>query len=148
MRLIRLLDPAIGHTFLGNQNFVQRNYQSESLCNLNRSHCGEVTHVTKNRSGSLNVHGDDNLWICSHFKGFVNIKVVVSVHKTLNSWKGIVHDRACCLSGMTEDGISKALDQQSIRQTIHRKGCCSRTDTYLFTFVMNDYPSIYQIWLL
>ncbi|XP_048246319.1 uncharacterized protein LOC125377331 [Haliotis rufescens] len=108
--------------------------------------CGEVTNVTKLRSGSLLVECARRQQSINllDLNEFVNIKVVVSVHKTLNSCKGIVRDRARCLSDMSEDDIAKELDQQSVtavkRFTVKRDGVVQLTNTYLFTFARTTIP--------
>ncbi|XP_048249780.1 uncharacterized protein LOC125378373 [Haliotis rufescens] len=108
--------------------------------------CGEVTNVTKLRSGSLLVEcarRQQSIKLLD-LNEFVNIKVVVAVHKTLNSCKGIVRDRARCLSNMSEDDIAKELDQQSVtavkRFIVKRDGVVQPTNTYLFTFARTTIP--------
>ncbi|XP_071099091.1 uncharacterized protein [Haliotis cracherodii] len=108
--------------------------------------CGEVTKVTKLRSGSLFVEcawRQQSINLLDLYQ-FVNIKLVVSVHKTLNSCKGIVHDRARCLSDMSKDDIAKELDQQSVtavkRFAVKRDGVVQPTNTYLLTFARTTIP--------
>ncbi|XP_048248809.1 uncharacterized protein LOC125378050 [Haliotis rufescens] len=108
--------------------------------------CGKVTNVTKLRSGSLLVECAQRQQSINllGLKEFVNIKVAVSEHRTLNSYKGIVRDRARCLSGMTEDEIVKELVQQSVtavkRFTVKKDGLVVDTNTYLFTFARSKIP--------
>ncbi|XP_071105275.1 uncharacterized protein [Haliotis cracherodii] len=74
------------------------------------------------------------------------IKVVVSVHKSLNSCKGIVRDKTHCLSGMPEDDIAKELEQQSVttvkRFTFKNDGVVEPINTYLFTLDMDRSPAM------
>ncbi|XP_071086572.1 uncharacterized protein [Haliotis cracherodii] len=112
-----------------------------------QSVCGEVKNVTHLRNGSLLVE-------CARrqqsvnllgLQQFVNTQVVVSVHKSLNSCRGIVRDRAKCLSDMTEDEIAAALTHQGVtsvkRFTRKQYNNVIKTNTYLFTFRLSAIPT-------
>ncbi|XP_048256674.1 uncharacterized protein LOC125382653 [Haliotis rufescens] len=104
-----------------------------------------VKNFTKLRSGSLLVECARRQQSANLLKlnEFVNIKVVVSVHKSLNSCKGIVRDRARCLSGMLEDDIAKELEQSVTavkRFTFKKDGVVQPPNTYLFTFARTSIP--------
>ncbi|XP_046565574.1 uncharacterized protein LOC124274277 [Haliotis rubra] len=111
-----------------------------------QSVCGEVKNVNRLHSGSLLVE-------CARkqqsvnllgLQEFVNTKVVVSVHKSLNSCRGIVRDRAKCLSDMSEDEISASLTNQGVtsvkRFTRKQDNTIINTNTYLFTFALSTLP--------
>ncbi|XP_071091237.1 uncharacterized protein [Haliotis cracherodii] len=112
-----------------------------------QSACGEVQNVTRLRGGSILVE-------CARrqqsvnllgLKQFVNTQVVVSAHKTLNSSRGIVRDRARCLSDMTEEEIAAELQNQGVTavKRFTRKtqdGTIINTQTYLFTFSVTTLP--------
>ena len=67
---------------------------------------------------------------------FFNLNVTVTVHKTLNSCKGIVRDRM--LKNETEENITEYLKQQGVtackRFTIKKDGNLIETNTLLLTF--------------
>ncbi|XP_071097967.1 uncharacterized protein [Haliotis cracherodii] len=109
--------------------------------------CGTVKNVTRLRSGSLLVEcarrqQSQNLLNAHHF---ANTEIVVSVHKTLNSCRGIVRDRAKCLSDMSEEEIATEMQQQgvsSVKRFTRREGdTIIKTNTYLFTFALPKIPS-------
>ncbi|XP_071078441.1 uncharacterized protein [Haliotis cracherodii] len=109
--------------------------------------CGDVKNVTRLRDGSLLVE-------CARrqqsvnllgLQQFVNTQVVVSVHKTLNSSRGIVRDLARCLSDMSEEEIATELKNQGVTNVkrFTRKthdGNIVKTHTYLFTFSQPQIP--------
>ncbi|XP_071091229.1 uncharacterized protein [Haliotis cracherodii] len=109
--------------------------------------CGEVNNVTRLRSGSLLVEcarrqQSDNLL---KLKQFVNTPVVVSVHKTLNSCRGIVRDRVRCLHDMSEEEIAAELQTQgvtAVKRFTKKKddGTIIKLNTYLFTFALSSFP--------
>ncbi|XP_067660296.1 uncharacterized protein [Haliotis asinina] len=109
--------------------------------------CGEVKNVTRLRNGSLLVEcarkqQSDNLL---KLKQFVNAPVVASVHKTLDSCRGIVRDRAHCLSDMTEEDIVTELHNQGViavmRFSKQKDDVTTiRLNTYLFTFSHSVLP--------
>ncbi len=108
--------------------------------------CGDVKNVTRLRNGSLLIEcvrrqQSVNLLALKHF---VNKQVVVSEHKTLNSCRGIVRDRARCLSDMTEEEIVAELKEQgvtSVTRFIKKQESTSiKTNTYLFTFGLSTPP--------
>ncbi|XP_071114709.1 uncharacterized protein [Haliotis cracherodii] len=108
--------------------------------------CGEVKNVTRLRSGSLLVvcaRRQQSLNLLS-ISTFANIEVAVSVHITLNSCRGIVRDRARCLSDMSEDEIATELEDQAVtavkRFTIKKDGVITNTNTYLMTFAKTSLP--------
>ncbi|XP_071086563.1 uncharacterized protein [Haliotis cracherodii] len=108
--------------------------------------CGEVKNVTRLRSGSLLVEcarRQQSLNLLS-ISTFANIEVAVSVHRTLNSCRGIVRDRARCLSDMSEDEIATELEDQAVtavkRFTIKKDGVITNTNTYLMTFAQTSHP--------
>ncbi|XP_071091230.1 uncharacterized protein [Haliotis cracherodii] len=108
--------------------------------------CGEVKNVTRLRSGSLLVEcarRQQSLNLLS-ISTFANIEVAVSVHRTLNSCRGIVRDRARCLSDMSEDEIATELEDQAVtavkRFTIKKDGVITNTNTYLMTFAQTSLP--------
>ncbi|XP_071078439.1 uncharacterized protein [Haliotis cracherodii] len=108
--------------------------------------CGEVKNVTRLRSGSLLVEcarRQQSLNLLS-ISTFANIEVAVSVHRTLNSCRGIVRDRARCLSDMSEDKIVTELEDQAVtavkRFTIKKDGVITNTNTYLMTFAQTSLP--------
>ncbi|XP_048248839.1 uncharacterized protein LOC125378067 [Haliotis rufescens] len=110
-----------------------------------QSACGEVKNVTRLRGGSILVE-------CARrqqsvnllgLQQFVNTRVVVSVHKTLNSSRVIV--RARCLSDMTGEEITTELKPQGVTalKRFTRKaedGNIINTQTYLFTFALTTLP--------
>ncbi len=78
--------------------------------------CGEVKNVTRLRTGSLLVEcarkqQSINLLNARHF---ANTRIAVSPHRTLNSCRGIVRDRAKCLSDMVEVNIAAELQSQGV----------------------------------
>ncbi|XP_071089116.1 uncharacterized protein [Haliotis cracherodii] len=102
--------------------------------------CGEVKNATRLRSWSLLVEcarRQQSLKVLS-ISTFANIEVAVSVHRTLNSCRGIVHDRARCLSDMSEEEIATELEDQAVnavkRFTFKEDGVITKTNTYLMTF--------------
>ncbi|XP_048239037.1 uncharacterized protein LOC125372628 [Haliotis rufescens] len=109
--------------------------------------CGEVNNVTRLRSGSLLVEctrRQQSLNLLS-VTTFANIEVAVSVHKTLNSCRGIVRDRARCLSDMSEQEITDELTTQGVtavkRFTMKsRDGDIIPSNTYLLTFALSALP--------
>ncbi|XP_071091228.1 uncharacterized protein [Haliotis cracherodii] len=108
--------------------------------------CGEVKNVTRLRSGSLLVEcarRQQSLNLLS-ISTFANIEVAVSVHRTLNSCRGIVRDRARCLSDMSEEEIATELEDQAVtavkRFTIKKDGVITNTNTYLMTFARTSLP--------
>ncbi|XP_048252611.1 uncharacterized protein LOC125380895 [Haliotis rufescens] len=110
--------------------------------------CGEVKNVTRLRSGSILVEcarRQQSINLLG-LQQFVNTQVAVSVHRTLNSSRGIVRDRARCLSEMTEEEIAAELKHQGVTvvQRFTRKtedGNILKTQTYLFTFSTSTVPS-------
>ncbi|XP_048251812.1 uncharacterized protein LOC125379948 [Haliotis rufescens] len=109
--------------------------------------CGTVQNVTRLRSGSLLVEcarrqQSQNLLQAHHF---ADTEIVVSVHKTLNSCRGIVRDYAKCLSDMSEDEIAAELKNQgvtSVKRFSRKDGdTFIKTNTYLFTFALTKLPS-------
>lgn len=108
--------------------------------------CGEINNVTRLRSGSLLVEcirRQQSLNLIS-IKTFANIEVTVSAHRTLNSCRGIVRDRARCLPDMSEEEIAAELKDQMVtsvkRFTIRRDGSVVNTNTYLMTFARSSLP--------
>ncbi|XP_071091234.1 uncharacterized protein [Haliotis cracherodii] len=108
--------------------------------------CGEVKNVTRLRSGSLLVEcarRQQSLNLLS-ISTFANIEVAVSVHRTLNSCRGIVRDRARCLSDMSEEEIATELEDQAVtavkRLTFKKDGVITNTNTYLMTFARTTLP--------
>ncbi|XP_071114712.1 uncharacterized protein [Haliotis cracherodii] len=110
--------------------------------------CGEVKNVTRLRSGSLLVEcsrKQQSLNLLS-ITTFANIAVDVSPHKTLNSCRGIVRDRARCLSDMSEQEIADELKSQGVtgvkRFTMKsRDGNIIPSNTYLLTFTLSALPT-------
>ncbi|XP_046338071.2 uncharacterized protein LOC124119567 [Haliotis rufescens] len=110
--------------------------------------CGEVQNVTRLRSGSLLVEcarRQQSVNLLS-LQQFVNTEVVVSVHKTLNSKKGIIRDRARCLADMSEEEIAIELKSQGVtdvKRFTRKKqdGTITQTNTYLFTFSLSVLPT-------
>ncbi|XP_046545770.1 uncharacterized protein LOC124255870 [Haliotis rubra] len=106
-----------------------------------QSACGEVKNVTRLRNGSILVEcvrRQQSVNLLG-LQQFVNTQVVVSVHKTLNSSRGIVRDLARCLTDMSEEEIAAELKNQGVTQVkrFTRKtqdGNIVKTHTYLFTF--------------
>ncbi|XP_071092548.1 uncharacterized protein [Haliotis cracherodii] len=113
-----------------------------------QSTCGEVKNVTRLRSGSILVEcarRQQSINLLG-LQQFVNTQVAVSVHRTLNSSRGIVRDRARCLSEMTEEEIAAELKHQGVTavKRFTRKtedGNILKTQTYLFTFSTPTVPS-------
>ncbi|XP_067674934.1 uncharacterized protein [Haliotis asinina] len=108
--------------------------------------CGDVKNVTRLRSGSLLVEcarRQQSLNLLS-IKTFANIEVAVSVHRTLNSCRGIIRDRARCLFDMSEEDIATELVDQGVtalkRFTVNREGTVVKTNTYLLTFARASLP--------
>ncbi|XP_048240226.1 uncharacterized protein LOC125373270 [Haliotis rufescens] len=108
--------------------------------------CGVVKNVTRLRSGSLLVEcarRQQSLNLLS-ITQFANVDVAVSVHRTLNSCRGIVRDRARCLSDMSEQEIVSELEDQGVtfvkRFTRINDGVVTNTHTYLFTFARSSLP--------
>ncbi|XP_046562612.1 uncharacterized protein LOC124271506 [Haliotis rubra] len=109
--------------------------------------CGDVKNVTRLRGGSLLVEcalRQQSVNLLS-LKQFVNTKVVVSVHKTLNSTRGIIRDRARCLTDMSEEEIAAELKSQGVTAVKRftkkqHDGTISKTNTYLFTFSLSVLP--------
>ncbi|XP_071114711.1 uncharacterized protein [Haliotis cracherodii] len=109
--------------------------------------CGEVKNVTRLRSGSLLIEcsqRQQSLNLLS-LTTFANIEVAVSVHKTLNSCRGIIRDRARCLSDMSEQEITDELTTQGVtavkRFTMKsRDGAIIPSNTYLLTFALSGLP--------
>ncbi|XP_071114707.1 uncharacterized protein [Haliotis cracherodii] len=108
--------------------------------------CGEVKNVTRLRSGSLLVEcalRQQSLNLLS-ISTFANIEVAVSEHRTLNSCRGIVRDRARCLSDMSEEEIATELADQAVtavkRFTFKKDGVITNTNTYLMTFARTTLP--------
>ncbi|XP_067653374.1 uncharacterized protein [Haliotis asinina] len=108
--------------------------------------CGEVMNVSRLRGGSLLIECARrqqaiNLLKCSTF---ANTAVAVSEHRSLNSSRGIIRDRARCLAEMTEEEILRELSGQhvtSVKRFMRRDGDASiPTNTYLFTFSLADIP--------
>ncbi|XP_048240218.1 uncharacterized protein LOC125373261 [Haliotis rufescens] len=106
--------------------------------------CGEVKNVTRLRSGSLLVE-------CARRQQTLNLlsittfaDIEVAVHRTLNSCRGIVRDRARCLSDMSEEDIAAELEEQAVtavkRFTVKKDGVISNTNTYLLTFARTSIP--------
>ncbi|XP_048251529.1 uncharacterized protein LOC125379297 [Haliotis rufescens] len=113
-----------------------------------QSACGEVTNVTRLRSGSILVEYARRQQSVNllGLQQFVNTQVVVSVHRTLNSSRGIVRDRARCLSDMAEEEIAAELKHQGVTavKRFSRKsedGKFIPTNTYLFTFCLAKIPN-------
>ncbi|XP_048237115.1 uncharacterized protein LOC125372118 [Haliotis rufescens] len=112
-----------------------------------QSACGEVKNVTRLRSGSILVEcarRQQSINLLG-LKQFVNIRVAVSVHNTLNSSRGIIRDRSRCLSEMSEEEIVTELEHQGVTavKRFTRKsedGKIINTQTYLFTFSMSTVP--------
>ncbi|XP_067685430.1 uncharacterized protein [Haliotis asinina] len=109
--------------------------------------CGEVSNVTRLRSGSLLVEcarRQQSLNLIS-IKTFANVEAVVSVHRTLNSCRGIIRDKARCLSDMSEEDIATELREQAVtsmkRFTAKREGVIINTNTYLLTFSRSSIPT-------
>ncbi|XP_071118408.1 uncharacterized protein [Haliotis cracherodii] len=105
--------------------------------------CGEVKNVTHLRSGSLLVEcarRQQSLNLLS-ISTFANIEVAVSVHRTLNSCRGIVCDRARCLSDMSEEEIVTELGDQAVtevkRFTMKKQVSSQTTD---LTWVKSEKP--------
>ncbi|XP_048251526.1 uncharacterized protein LOC125379294 [Haliotis rufescens] len=112
-----------------------------------QSACGEVKNVTRLRGGSILVECARRQQSVNllDLQQFVNTQVVVSAHKTLNSSRGIVRDRARCLSDMTEGEIADELQNQGVTavKRFTRKtqdGTIVNTQTYLFTFSVTTLP--------
>ncbi|XP_067648828.1 uncharacterized protein [Haliotis asinina] len=109
--------------------------------------CGTVRNVTRLRSGSLLVECKRRQQSQNLLKAhrFANTEIVVSVHKTLNSCRGIVRDRAKCLSDMSEEDIVTELKPQgvsSVKRFTRKDGdSIVNTNTYLFTFALTKTPS-------
>ena len=108
--------------------------------------CGDVKNVTRPRSGSLLVEcvkrqQSLNLLGLQHF---VNTRVVVSAHKTLNTCRGIVRDWSRFLSDMTEEDIVAELKDHGVtsvkRFTRKQDSNVFKTNTYLFTFGLTTLP--------
>ncbi len=108
--------------------------------------CGDVKNVTRLRSGSLLIEcarrqQSINLLKAKHF---ANIPITVSVHKSLNSCRGIIRDRANCLSDMSEEDITQELTSQGVtsvkRFTRKDHDRVVRTNTYLVTFALSKLP--------
>ncbi|XP_067660361.1 uncharacterized protein [Haliotis asinina] len=106
-----------------------------------RGVCGDVKNVTRLRTGALLVEclrKQQSVNLLG-LQQFVNTPVVVSVHKTLNTSRGIVRDVARCLSDMSEEEIAVELKSQGVTHVkrFSRKaqdGAFVKTNTYLFTF--------------
>ncbi|XP_048237112.1 uncharacterized protein LOC125372115 [Haliotis rufescens] len=108
--------------------------------------CGEVKNVTRLRNGSILVEcvrRQQSLNLLS-LSQFANVEVAVSAHRTLNSCRGIVRDRARCLSDMSEDEIVVELSKQGVtavkRFTRKQDNNIIKTNTYLFTFSLSRIP--------
>ncbi|XP_071091449.1 uncharacterized protein [Haliotis cracherodii] len=108
--------------------------------------CGEVKNVTRLRSGSLLVEclrRQQSLNLLS-ISTFANVEVAVSAHRTLNSCRGIIRDRARCLADMSEDEITAELDNQAVtavkRFTVKKENSRQNTNTYLLTFARASLP--------
>ncbi|XP_067653321.1 uncharacterized protein [Haliotis asinina] len=108
--------------------------------------CGEVKNVSRLRGGSLLVEcarRQQSLNLLSVTK-FANVDVAVSVHRTLNSCRGIVRDRAHCLLDMSEQEIAAELESQGVtsvkRFSTKQDGIIRKTNTYLFTFSQSTLP--------
>ncbi|XP_071118321.1 uncharacterized protein [Haliotis cracherodii] len=108
--------------------------------------CGKVENVSRLRNGSILVEcarRQQSLNLLS-LSQFANVEVVVSAHRTLNSCRGIVRDRARCLSDMSEDEIVTELSTQGVtavkRFTRKQDEQLIKTHTYLFTFSLSKIP--------
>ncbi|XP_071086597.1 uncharacterized protein [Haliotis cracherodii] len=113
--------------------------------------CGEVKNVSRLRSGSLLVECARrqqaiNLLKCT---SFANTEVVVSEHRTLNSSRGIIRDRACCLAEMSEDDILEELTSQNVTslKRFNRKDGKNivPTNTYVFSFSLPTIPQSIKV---
>ncbi|XP_048240276.1 uncharacterized protein LOC125373314 [Haliotis rufescens] len=96
-------------------------------------HCGEVKNVTRLGSGSILVEclkKQQSLNLLS-ISQFANVEVAVSAHKTLNSSRGIVRDRARCLSDMSEQEIVTELKDQAVTavKRFTKKRCGGKHDS-------------------
>ncbi|XP_048256961.1 uncharacterized protein LOC125382710 [Haliotis rufescens] len=109
--------------------------------------CGDVKNVTRLRNGSLLVECSKrqqsiNLLNAHHFG---NVEIAVSIHKYLNSCRGIIRDRARCLSDMSEEEITVELKSQGVtsvkRFTRKDNDRIVPTTTYLLTFACPKVPT-------
>lgn len=55
------------------------------------------------------------------FLQFVNTKLVVSVHRTLNSARGIIRDYARCLPDMSEEEITAELKVTDVKRFVYKE---------------------------
>ncbi|XP_071091238.1 uncharacterized protein [Haliotis cracherodii] len=108
--------------------------------------CGTVDNVTRLRNGSILVEcarKQQSLNLLS-ISQFANVEVAVSAHRTLNSCRGIVRDRARCLADMSEDEIVTELTKQGVtavkRFTRKQDNNIIKTNTYVFTFSLSTIP--------
>ncbi|XP_067685128.1 uncharacterized protein [Haliotis asinina] len=113
--------------------------------------CGEVRNVTRLRTGSLLVEcakrqQSVNLLAA---RQFANTGITVSVHKTLNSCRGVIRDRAKCLADMSEGEIASELKSQgvtSVKRFSRKLGDdIIGTNTYLFTFCLTSLPKSIKV---
>ncbi|XP_067653312.1 uncharacterized protein [Haliotis asinina] len=108
--------------------------------------CGEVKNVTRLRTGSLLVECARKQQAVNLLKArqFANTRIDVSPHRTLNSCRGIVRDRAKCLSDMSEVDIAAELKSQgvtSVKRFTRKDGDNTvKTNTYLLTFCLATVP--------
>ncbi len=107
---------------------------------------GDVEDAKRLRSGCLLIKCKRHKQAVSllSIKSLASVPVVVSPHRSLNSCKGLVRDRGCFLSEMTEDDIFEELKRQNVisvrRFTLKRNGEVILTNTYLFTFGLPKIP--------
>ena len=113
---------------------------------------GTPKSVKKLHSGALLVEINrkqqaENLLRC---KTFYNIKVLCSLHKTLNSSKGVI--RCPDLAGIPESEIADELGDQKVsgvkRIVISREGKRIQTNTFIITFNTPILPSSLKIGFL
>ncbi|XP_071088913.1 uncharacterized protein [Haliotis cracherodii] len=109
--------------------------------------CGDVKNVTRLRNGSLLVECSKRQQSINLLNAhqFGNVAIAVSTHKYLNSCRGIIRDRARCLSDMSEEEITFELQSQGVtsvkRFTRKDNDRIVPTTTYLLTFACPKVPT-------
>ncbi|XP_067656448.1 uncharacterized protein [Haliotis asinina] len=107
---------------------------------------GDVDNIRKLRSGALlvecaNKHQSSNLL---KTKSLANVPVRPSVHKSLNSCRGVIRDRDKHLADMSEEEIVHALSPQGVshikRFSLKKPTGTIVTNTYLITFACAQLP--------
>ena len=80
-------------------------------------------------------------------KTFCGLKCSVTLHSSLNTFKGII--RCPALSRMTSDDIREGMVEQGVtdvrRITVRHDGVTKLTNTYVLTFNSPNLPTVVKI---